>query len=158
MVAGPPIEFQVEPGKLLTSQPLRPLPMERLTFCCVALLFSAMAYAANAASSVRTEIEMLLRDLERSGCAFGRNGEWYSAKDASVHLLRKLSFLETHGGISSTEQFIALGASQSSSTGQPYLVKCGSAPTTPSGPWLSARLRQIRTVPGALLPSSAPER
>jgi len=82
--------------------------------------------------------------LETSGCEFNRNGTWHTAADAQSHLLRKLKYLEDRGAVQTTEQFIELAASSSSTTGQPYLVKCGSGAAVKSGAWLRSQLQVLR--------------
>ena len=93
---------------------------------------------------VRAEIDGLLAQLEISGCAFQRNGKWYKAADAKAHLLRKLGYLEDEDLVRTTEQFIELGASTSSSSGKAYLVKCGDSPPVESGRWLLEMLKSMR--------------
>jgi hypothetical protein len=73
-----------------------------------------------------------------------RNGTWYPATEAKSHLLRKLKYLEEKGAVQSAEQFIERAASSSSTTGQPYLVKCGSGAPIQSGTWLLSQLQVMR--------------
>jgi hypothetical protein len=47
--------------------------------------------------------------------------------------------------VGSAEQFIELAGSSSSTTGEPYLVKCGSGATVESGTWLRSELQVMRT-------------
>ena len=108
------------------------------SFCC------AIAHAAQTSAPVRAEIDALLAKLQASGCQFNRNGSWYSGSEAKDHLLRKLEYLEGKGNISSTEQFIELAASKSSSSGKAYSVKCGSKPPVDSQVWLTQQLPAIR--------------
>lgn len=110
---------------------------------CAALVFASPS-RAELAPPVRAEIDALLARLETSGCEFNRNGSWYKAGDAKAHLLRKLDYFERQGSLQSTEQFIELGASASSSSGRPYLVRCGDAAAVPSRSWLVATLHQLR--------------
>jgi hypothetical protein len=110
----------------------------------LALFLAAEAVAADTAAPVRAEIEALLSSLETSGCDFNRNGTWYSAADAKKHLLRKLAYIERGQDIGSTEQFIALAASKSSISGEPYQVRCAGGALVGSSEWLSRRLRQLR--------------
>lgn len=109
-----------------------------------AALFVASPSRAELAPPVRAEIDALLSRLETSGCEFNRNGSWYKAGEAKTHLLRKLDYFERKGRLNSTEQFIELGASASSSSGQPYLVKCANVAPMPSREWLVATLNQLR--------------
>jgi len=115
----------------------------RLSFF-LGLVLAAGAVIADTAAPVRAEIEALLSSLESSGCDFNRNGTWYSAADAKKHLIRKLAYIERRQDIGSTEQFIALAASKSSMSGDPYLVRCAGGAPVRSSDWLSTRLRQLR--------------
>ena len=120
-----------------------------LLVCC------ALAHAEPVAAPVRAEIDALLARLQASACQFNRNGSWHSAADARTHLLRKLDYLEGKNLVRSTEQFIEQGASKSSSSGKPYLVRCGQAAVLESGPWLTAELKSIRTAARAVAAPSA---
>ena len=108
------------------------------------LVFAATGHAASLSPAARAEIDALLSRLEASSCTFNRNGTWYPATEAKTHLLRKLKYLEDKGAVRNTEEFIELAASSSSTTGKPYLVKCGSAPAVESGAWLQAQLQLMR--------------
>ncbi len=112
-------------------------------------LFVAAAAAAPLTPVARAEIDGLLSKLEASACEFNRNGSWYPAPEAKVHLLRKLKYLEDRGAVQSTEQFIELAASTSSTSGQPYLVKCANAAPVPSRSWLLSQLQAMRSAAGA---------
>ncbi|MFV0680513.1 DUF5329 domain-containing protein [Ottowia sp.] len=121
-----------------------PLSFMRLLLSAVAALTCSAAWAAPTSAPVRAEIDGLLVRLQTSGCAFSRNGTWYSGAEAQTHLLRKLGYIERRGTVQSTEQFIELAAAQSSSTGQPYQVKCGNATAVPSQQWLNQQLGLMR--------------
>jgi hypothetical protein len=109
------------------------------------LVFAAAGDAASLSPAARAEIDALLSRLEASSCTFNRNGTWYPAPEAKTHLLRKLKYLEDRGMVRSAEQFIELAGSSSSTTGEPYLVKCGSGATVESGTWLRSELQVMRT-------------
>jgi Family of unknown function (DUF5329) len=94
---------------------------------------------------VRAEIDALLARLEISGCQFSRNGTWHSGSKTKEHLLRKLKYIEDRGTVQSTEQFIELAASSSSSSGKPYEVQCGSAAPIKSQQWLTNELAALRS-------------
>ncbi len=117
-------------------------------------LFASALSAAPLALAVRAEIDALLSALETSGCEFNRNGAWHTAKDARTHLLRKLQYLEGKNAVQNTEQFIALAASTSSSSGKPYQVRCGKEAPLESGKWLTAQLTALRS--HAAVPASGP--
>ena len=113
----------------------------------LALAFTLAAAGAQAAplpATARAEVAALLTRLQASGCQFNRNGSWYNGADARTHLLRKLEYLEKKDLVKNAEQFIDLGASTSSSSGKPYMVKCGSAAPMESKAWLGAELKAIR--------------
>ena len=117
----------------------------RLLLFLLAVVFAAVGAAAALSPTARAEIDALLSRLEASSCTFNRNGTWYPATEAKSHLLRKLKYLEDRGTVRSTEQFIELAGSSSSTTGKPYLVKCGSSAAVESGAWLQSQLRIIRS-------------
>jgi hypothetical protein len=119
--------------------------MRRFLLPLLICLFAAAGTAAPLSPAARTEIDELMSRLEASGCEFGRNGAWHTAADAKSHLMRKLQYLEDNGAVETTEQFIELAASGSSSTGQPYLVKCGNGAIVRSGAWLRAQLQVLRS-------------
>lgn len=109
-----------------------------------AALASAAAVAAPMPAPARAEVEALLGRLQASGCQFNRNGTWYSGADARNHLQRKLEYLAKKDMVRSAEQFIELGATASSSSGQAYSVRCGSAAPVESKVWLGAELKALR--------------
>ncbi len=114
----------------------------------LALLFSTLhAQAAPTPAPIRAEIDALMGKLVASGCQFDRNGSLHSGAEAKRHILRKLDYLEGKRTLQSTEQFIELAASQSSISGKPYVVKCGSAPAVPSQQWLLTQLQDLRAKP-----------
>jgi Family of unknown function (DUF5329) len=117
--------------------------MQRIltALACLAL---GTALADPTAAPVRTEIDALLTTLQSSGCAFNRNGTWHGAAEAKGHLLRKLDYIEGKSTVKSTEQFIELAATKSSSSGKPYQVRCGSA-VVDSQPWLTRQLAALRS-------------
>lgn len=108
------------------------------------LLLALPGRAEPLPSGARGEIEVLLSRLAASGCQFKRNGAWHTAMEAQAHLRRKLDYLVDRGAVTSAEQFIERAASQSSLSGKPYLVKCGSASPVASGVWLRAELQTLR--------------
>jgi hypothetical protein len=110
----------------------------------VLLLPGASAFAAAPSPSVQVEIDHLFSQLEQSGCRFNRNGTWYSAREASDHLKKKLDYLVRKGLLSTTESFIELAASQSSRSGQAYQVECPGAPVRASALWFGDELTRFR--------------
>src|SRR5688572_19215805 len=93
----------------------------------------------------KKEIAQLIAHLASSGCEFGRNGSWYSATKAVSHLERKYEYLLERDLVPSAEAFIERAASESSSSGKPYLVKCPGQPEAQSGDWFRSALATLRT-------------
>ena len=104
------------------------------------------ASAAEPSATVQREVNFLLDAIEASGCRFYRNGTWYSAHEARLHLRGKYDWLAARDGVAATEQFIDLAATQSSLSGRAYLVQCGEGPTRASNQWLRERLAQFRSL------------
>jgi len=121
-------------------------PLHRIVqWALLALLLTAPPrFAEPLSPAARGEIEVLLSRLAESGCQFLRNGNWYPAGEAQVHLRRKLDYLVDKGAVASAEDFIERAASQSSMSGQVYQVKCGHGAPVASGPWLRAELQKVR--------------
>jgi len=117
--------------------------MRKILAMAFALAFAG-AQAAPLPAPARAEVDALLTRLQSSGCQFNRNGSWYDGAEAKAHLLRKLEYLEKKDLVRNAEQFIELGASTSSSSGKPYMVKCGAAAPVDSKAWLSTELKAIR--------------
>jgi hypothetical protein len=118
--------------------------MKRLFIAAVASFWCFPAIAAPISAPVRSEIDALLSSLQSSACQFNRNGSWFSGAEAKDHLLRKLKYIERRDSIQSTEQFVALAASRSSSSGQAYQVRCDGQAPVASQTWLIRRLAIIR--------------
>ena len=133
------------PLQRLRTTMLRFLPSLHPLRLSLALFTATAAQAAPVAPAVRAEIDILFQQLQTSGCEFNRNGSWHSATEAQAHLLKKLDYLEGKDAVKTTEQFIERGASTSSLSGKPYLVRCGVRPPVESGPWLMAELKALRT-------------
>jgi len=121
--------------------------LRSLAFGCALLAFGA-AFAAAPAPAARTEVDHLFAYLGNSGCEFFRNGDWYKASDARLHLQRKYDALVEAGQIATAEDFIARGASQSSASGKPYLVRCGNRASVSSAAWLTDELQRFRQTGG----------
>ena len=126
--------------------PVNPLTTLRRSIVAASLsLLAALSQAAPLPAPARAEVDALLSALQASGCEFNRNGSWYPASEAKVHLLKKLDYLEGKDAVRTADQFIELGASTSSVSGKPYLVRCGKAEPVESRAWLGARLAALRS-------------
>ena len=124
------------------------LELVRRLSAALTSLLCGLAMAAPTNPAVPAEIELLLAQLQTSGRTFNRNNSWYSGAEAIDHLLRKLTYIEGRSTVQSTEQFIELAASKSSSSGKAYRVKCGEEPPLESAAWLTKQLRVIRATGG----------
>jgi hypothetical protein len=99
---------------------------------------------AEAPVKVQNEVSFLLGYIAGSGCEFFRNGTWYNSRKAVAHLRDKYKYLIDNNLVTTTEQFIDRGASESSFSGKAYQIRCsGSAPVN-SQPWLRERLAELR--------------
>lgn len=134
---GPAARFAV------VVNPQAPAPM-KAALLAATLLMASTAGAQTPAPAADQEIRQLFTALEQSGCTFSRNGTWYSAAQASEHLQRKYDYLLKKDLVRSTESFIELAATQSSVSGQPYQVRCGTAPAVSSQAWFSGQLDALR--------------
>ncbi len=113
-----------------------------MTRLALAALLAAASFAV--AADARQEVNALLERLASSECRFHRNGEWHGAQRARRHLETKLANQERWGKLESAEQFIEKVASGSSTTGEPYLVECGTAAAVTSAEWLTGQLKALR--------------
>ncbi|WP_422011254.1 DUF5329 domain-containing protein [Roseateles sp.] len=124
----------------------------RAVVLALSLLVAGAAHAAPLPLAARAEVDALLTRLQASGCEFNRNGSWYAGADARAHLLKKLDYLEGKGMVDTAEQFIARGASSSSMSGKPYLVRCAGKAPVESAQWLTTELQQVRAAKAASSP------
>ncbi len=109
---------------------------------CVRLAIVGGAMLAVAArAETADEIQHLLDYVGGSGCTFVRNGVESDATAARKHLAAKYEYAKSR--VASAEDLIRLVASRSSTTGRPYLVRCGSSQFL-SEDWLTDELRHYR--------------
>jgi hypothetical protein len=106
------------------------------------LLGSTVALAEEPASASK-EISHLLSHLSSSGCKFYRNGTWHDSEAARAHLEKKYKYLLKKDMVKTAEDFIRLGATESSVSHEPYKVRCGEQEQL-SQAWLSAELIRYR--------------
>ena len=92
----------------------------------------------------QAEIDHLLVYIGATSCTFVRNGTPGTATQARDHLAGKYQFAK--GRISTAEEFIQNLATQSSMSGEPYLIRCGGKNDQPAGVWLVEELRRYRKV------------
>lgn len=92
-------------------------------------------------ADMQSEIDHLLQHIEKSGCAFNRNGTIHDGQQAVEHIRKK--YMHTKGRIKSTEDFIRYAATQSSISGRPYQVTCNGV-EVPTAEWLTEELSRFR--------------
>ena len=100
---------------------------------------------ADPPASAQIEISFLLGYIEGSSCEFFRNGTWHDSQAAQAHLRTKYKYLMARNLVHTTEDFIDRAATESSLSGQPYLVKCNGSGTVTSSQWLREELGRLRT-------------
>ena len=109
--------------------------------CCVLLSLVLLPVAA-LAEPMNEEIDYLISSVGKSGCAFIRNGKRYSGRDARAHLRSKRR--RNAHLIESTEGFIEKIASESSTSGKPYLIRCRRQQQETANAWFTALLIKLR--------------
>ena len=105
---------------------------------------SLAALAAEPSPSAKVEVEQLLARVAASGCQFQRNGVWHGAANARAHLEKKYQYLLSKHLVNTSDDFISLAATKSSTSGKPYFVKCGAEKQVRSATWMAAQLREVR--------------
>src|SRR5688572_17479590 len=105
---------------------------------------SCAVFAVEPSAAARLEVEQLLTRLAASGCQFQRNGSWHGAAEARGHLEKKYQYLLKKQLVGTSEDFIALAATKSSTSGAAYAVKCGAQDPMTSAAWMSAQLKALR--------------
>lgn len=89
------------------------------------------------------EIEALLAAIDQlHQVEFIRNGQRYTAHDAAAHLRQKWQAAGSQ--IRTAEEFISGVASQSTSTGEPYLLRFPDGRTVSAQIWLTEQLEAMR--------------
>jgi Family of unknown function (DUF5329) len=114
-------------------------------------LFVSFSASAEVSANAKQEISYLFTHLKSSGCEFNRNGSWYKADAAADHLNQKYEYLLKKGYISTSEDFIARAASESSMSHKAYIVKCGGTETK-SATWFKDVLTKYRNEAAAKTP------
>jgi Family of unknown function (DUF5329) len=87
-------------------------------------------------------IAYLLAFVAKSDCAFIRNGQSYTDKQASNHMQEKGRYFKDQ--IVTPEDFIRLAATKSLQTGQPYMVRTKDGKDLRCDEWLKEVLKEYR--------------
>jgi hypothetical protein len=115
----------------------------------IALMAGALALAGGGSANAdpdlaaQAEIDHLLDFVSASSCIFVRNGTPGTAAAARDHLAGKYDFAKSR--ITTADEFIKNLATESSMSGEPYLIRCGKD-ERPAGAWLAEELRRYRKV------------
>jgi len=128
------------PTRGLSPFPVRALARGLLTALIAIAPAGALATPDDAAQH---EIDHLLDFVAASNCTFVRSGEKFSSQQARDHLAMKYNFVKFR--LSTADEFVKYLATESSTTGEPYMVICDRK-ERPSGAWLSDELRRFRKV------------
>ena len=127
------------------SQPLsQGLSRHTLALVCALSLAGSLPALAAEPATITQEVQGLFQALQKSGCEFSRNGNWYNATEASGHLQRKYEYLQNKNLVPNTEAFIERAASQSSMSGKPYRVRCAGKAEEDSKAWFTRQLQVQR--------------
>lgn len=116
-----------------------------------AMLLAATLHGAALAApepKAQAEIAYLLDYVATPGCQFNRNGNWHEGAEARAHLQKKYDYLLRRDLVTNAESFIERGASESSMSGKPYLVRCGGGKPVASGVYLTDELKRFRARAG----------
>jgi hypothetical protein len=111
----------------------------RPSILAAALACAAGLVSAAAVAQGKDTIDYLIQRVERSGCSFVRNGTAHPSAEAASHLRRKLAAVRRE---LSPEEFIDHVASKSSSSGEPYLIRCDGKAEEQSSAWLRRALKE----------------
>ncbi|AIF46086.1 DUF5329 domain-containing protein [Dyella japonica] len=113
--------------------------------CALLAMQAGIALPAMAEPDARAqhEIAALLAFVGQSHCSFIRNGKSYGASQAQGHLEDKLHVLLRMDKVDTAEDFIDRAGTQSSLSGEPYLVVCDGRQQT-SAAWLKDELQRLR--------------
>jgi len=121
----------------------------------VAAFLSLVLVVPGGALANSDEVDALLRRLAESGCEFRRHGQWHNGSVASEHLRMKHRYILGVRPALTTEEFISLGASGSSTTRQPYKVRCQGSAEQTGAEWMKGELAAVRASRPPTSPASA---
>jgi len=118
--------------------------MKNIPIILMALLSFMVLPAYAQDFSETAKIQYLIASVETlEGARFIRNGREYDTRAASNHLRLKLK--KVGNKVRTAEDFIRLCASQSSMTGEPYLIKLADGSTVKSEIFFTDKLKTFAT-------------
>ena len=116
--------------------------MNSLIAACLAFAALPAHPGEERATTERQKIEVLIKHVEGlKDAVFVRNGSEYSAKNAAKFLRGKWD--SNKASIKTAKDFIEKAASESSTTGKPYLIRFKDGKETKSGVYLLAELKKL---------------
>src|SRR6478672_11244956 len=110
--------------------------------CVVLVVLVGAQGTAAPSTSAPEDIQYLLDAIERSGCEFYRNGSWYAAAEARSHLASKYRQVDERQPVRSAEDFIDGVGTRSSTSGEPYRVRCPGSDEMTSAEWFRRALER----------------
>ena len=113
-----------------------------------AALLLSTGVRADASLGAQAEISYLLAEVAKSNCEFYRNGSWYTAARAAVHLRDKYAARIVAARVVTADDFIEVVATRSSFSGIAYAISCPGVATVPSSQWFKERLTAYRQALG----------
>jgi len=119
----------------------------KLSLFMFSLVFSGSVYSG----TLQDEINHLLAYVEKTTCAFERNGKHHSGKQAVKHIKKKLNYYKDE--INNTEKFIELSATKSMMSGQYYMIGCKGKNKIRSQIWLLDELMKHRKLKNVSVPT-----
>ncbi|MBT8148186.1 MAG: DUF5329 domain-containing protein [Gammaproteobacteria bacterium] len=111
------------------------------------VLILALGPVDSLAASAEEEIRYLIGSVGRDGCAFIRNDRRWSRRSARDHLMSKWQLNEHL--VEDAKDFIEKIASQSATSGQPYLIRCRDQQEQAARDWFSQLLSKYRAGNGS---------
>jgi hypothetical protein len=118
--------------------------MKNISVVLMVLLSLVVARVYAQDSSETAKIQYLIGSVEAAeGAKFIRNGREYDARSASEHLRLKLKVAGKK--VKTAEDFIIFCASQSSITGEPYLMRLADGTTVKSEVFFRNKLKTFPT-------------
>lgn len=100
-------------------------------------------------AGVQQDVDLLIRQIEKSPCTFIRNGQAYTPHQAAEHMRTKWDYAQDK--VNDIEVFIDKVASKSWFSGKPYMVECSDERIT-SEQWLTSLWQQAQRAPSSKAP------
>lgn len=115
--------------------------MNKSIYTLLCITISTLTLPAIAAD-MQKEINHLLAFVESTPCKYERNGTKHTGKEAVEHIKTKYNYFMDD--IDSTEKFIELSATKSTTSGNYYMIYCADTSAVKSQQWLLQELNVYR--------------